>query len=214
MATTFYVVWQFYKASNRSVWVLALLVGWMIVQSLLSLNGFYLNTTSLPPRFLLALGPPVVLIICLHSVKFGKRFLETLKIEQLTLLSIVRIPVEIVLYFLFIRGLVPEMMTFEGLNFDILSGLSAPILYYLVFISKKLGTRALLIWNFICLALLVNIVTIAILSAKTPLQVLAFDQPNIGVTIFPFIWLPSIVVPIVFTSHLASIRQLLKSKLL
>jgi len=46
------------------------------------------------------------------------------------------------------------------------------------------------------------------LSARTPFQQLAFDQPNIGVTLFPFVWLPSVVVPLVLVSHIAAIRQL------
>ncbi|HVF96549.1 MAG TPA: hypothetical protein VM871_04480, partial [Flavisolibacter sp.] len=38
----------------------------------------------------------------------------------------------------------------------------------------------------------------------------AFDQPNIAVLYFPFIWLPSFIVPVVLLSHLVCIRQLLK----
>jgi hypothetical protein len=41
-----------------------------------------------------------------------------------------------------------------------------------------------------------------------PFQQFAFDQPNIAVLYFPFIWLPSCVVPLVLLSHLAAIRQL------
>ncbi|HQW96450.1 MAG TPA: hypothetical protein PLU58_11640, partial [Saprospiraceae bacterium] len=64
--------------------------------------------------------------------------------------------------------------------------------------------------NILCSGLLLNVVVIALLSAQTPFQKLAFDQPNIGVTFFPFVWLPSVVVPIVLIGHLAAIRQLLK----
>ena len=103
-------------------------------------------------------------------------------------------------------------MTFEGYNYDILSGITAPIIYYLAFVKKRIGKRGLLIWNIACLGLLLNILTIAVLSAQTPLQQLAFDQPNIGVTYFPFVWLPTVIVPIVLYAHLASIRQLLYSK--
>jgi hypothetical protein len=60
----------------------------------------------------------------------------------------------------------------------------------------------------ICLGLLINIVSNAILSAPFPFQQFAFDQPNIAVLYFPFIWLPCCVVPLVLLSHLAAIRQL------
>ena len=101
-------------------------------------------------------------------------------------------------------------MTFEGRNFDILSGLTAPIVYFFGFIKKQLNKTILLLWNFICLGLLINIVFIAVLSAPFPFQKFAFDQPNIAVLYFPFTWLPACVVPLVLLSHLATIRQLLK----
>ena len=108
--------------------------------------------------------------------------------------------------------LIPDLMTFEGYNFDIFSGISAPVVYYAVFTKKWVGKNGLLLWNILCLGLLINILTIAVLSAQTPIQMLAFDQPNIAVTHFPFVWLPAVIVPIVLYAHLVSIRQLLSSK--
>jgi hypothetical protein len=100
-------------------------------------------------------------------------------------------------------------MTFEGRNFDILSGLSAPVVYYFAFIRKQMNGKLLLIWNFICLSLLINIVFNAILSAPFTFQKFAFDQPNIAILYFPYIFLPGCIVPLVLLSHLASIRQLI-----
>ena len=100
-------------------------------------------------------------------------------------------------------------MTVEGRNFDVLSGLTAPLIFYFGYIRKRLNKTFLLLWNFSCLALLLNVVVIAVLSAPLPFQKFAFDQPNNAVLYFPFVWLPSFVVPVVLFSHLASIRQLL-----
>ncbi len=136
--------------------------------------------------------------------------MDNINLKWLTLLHTIRIPVEIVLYYVYLGGLIPALMTFEGYNFDVVSGITAPIIYYLVFVKKVLDKKTLLIWNFLALILLINILTIAILSAQTPFQKLAFEQPNIGVTYFPFVWLPAVIVPIVLFSHLSSIRQLLK----
>jgi hypothetical protein len=155
------------------------------------------------------IGPGFIFIALLFLTKRGKTFIDSLDIEKLTLLHIVRVPVEITLYFVCAAGLVPVLMTFEGYNYDIISGLTAPLIYYLVFVNNKASKSFLLIWNFLCLGLLLNVLVIAILSAQTPFQRLAFDQPNIGVTFFPFVWLPAVIVPIVLFSHLAAIRQLL-----
>jgi hypothetical protein len=100
-------------------------------------------------------------------------------------------------------------MTFEGRNFDILSGITAPIIAYWCFKSQKPKYKILLLWNFICLGLLINIVINGLLSAPLPFQQFAFDQPNVALMYFPFVWLPCCVVPIVLISHLASIRKIL-----
>jgi hypothetical protein len=206
--TTAITVFIFYKASRRSARVLFIILGWLLLQSIVSLTGFYTNTAVLPPRFLLLTIPPLVLIISLFVVKKGRRFIDSLDIKQLTLLHIIRIPVEIVLLFLFLNKAIPKIMTFEGQNFDILSGLLSPVVYYFVFVKRKWGRTALLVWNFLSLALLVNIVTIAVLALPYPIQQLAFDQPNRGLLYFPFVLLPAVVVPLVLFSHLASIRLL------
>lgn len=209
---TLITVWQFYNASNRSKKVIAFVIAWLLLQAVLGLSGFYQVTQSVPPRFVLLIGPGLIGAALLLLTKAGKSFADTLNIRKLTLLHWIRIPVEFTLYFVYTAKLVPLVMTFEGNNYDIISGITAPIIYYLVFVTKKLNNTALLLWNFVCLALLVNILVIAILSAQTPFQQLAFDQPNIGITFFPFVWLPSVVVPIVLTAHLAAIRQLIKSR--
>ena len=103
-------------------------------------------------------------------------------------------------------------MTFEGRNFDIISGITAPIIYYFFFVKNSWRKSLLLAWNFICLALLLNIVITAVLSVPTAFQQFAFDQPNIAILYFPFNLLPAVVVPLVLLSHLAAIRQLLKQQ--
>lgn len=209
---TFFTIFQFYLAAGKSGKVLIAIVVYMTLQSLLSIDGFYKNGMSIPPRFVFLIGPGILLGLSLCFFNFGKKFLDSLGLKSLTLLHAVRLPVEIILYNVFVAGLIPELMTFEGYNFDILSGISAIVVYYLVFVRQNAGSKLLLFWNIACILLLINIVGIAILSAKTPFQQLAFDQPNIGVTYFPFVILPAIIVPVVLVSHIAAIRQLLLKK--
>jgi len=210
VVTAFLTVWMFYKASGNSKPLLMGILAWMLFQATISLTGFYQISNSIPPRFLLLIGPGIIISILLFVTKWGKEFIDNLDLKALTIMHSVRIPVEITLYFVYSAGLIPVLMTFEGNNFDIISGITAPLIFYFVFIVKKLNRTALLIWNILCSGLLLNVVVIALLSAQTPFQKLAFDQPNIGVTFFPFVWLPSVVVPIVLIGHLAAIRQLLK----
>lgn len=209
--TTILTVGIFYKATNNSKTTIVILLAWLALQTFIGRSGFYTITDASPPRFLLLVLPPILFIIGLFITSKGLQYVDSLNAKTLTVLHTIRIPVEIVLFWLFVNKTVPELMTFEGRNFDIISGLTAPIIFYFGFIRKQLDRKVILIWNFICLGLLINIVANAILSAPFPFQKFAFDQPNIAVLYFPFNWLPSCVVPLVLLSHLATIRQLSKT---
>lgn len=208
-ATTALAVGLFYLAARRSGRTLAVLLAWLLVQAGVGLSGFYTVTAGMPPRLALLLGPPLLLILGLFLTAAGRRYLDNLRPEALTLLHLVRVPVELVLFGLYLYHTIPQLMTFEGRNYDILAGLSAPVVYYFVFRKKYLITTGLLVWNFLCLGLLLNIVVNALLSAPTPLQRFAFEQPNVAILHFPFVWLPGCVVPLVLLAHVAVIRQLI-----
>ncbi|WP_266205891.1 hypothetical protein [Pontibacter kalidii] len=209
---TAFVTWMLYKAtSNSKVVVLALI--WLGGQGILGVTDFYTVTYTLPPRMLLLVLPPLVLIAVLFVTRQGRVFIDSLHTGFLTLLHLARIPVELVLFWLFVHGNVPELMTFEGRNLDILAGLSAPIIYYFGFLRHRFPASVIIGWNIICLGLLVNIVIHGILSVPTPFQQFGFEQPNTALLYFPFIWLPGYIVPVVLFSHLATIRQMLYHKL-
>jgi len=212
VSTTIITAAFFYKAAHRSRNFLIVLFAWIIIQTVLALRMFYTLTTTVPPRIILLGVPPLVIIICLFLTTSGKRFLDNLDIKWLTLLHVIRIPVELVLLWLSFNKVIPQLMTFEGRNFDILSGITAPIIFYFVFVKNSWPKSLLLGWNFICLGLLLNIVVNAVLSVPTAFQQFAFDQPNIAILCFPFNLLPAVVVPLVMLSHLAAIRQLLANK--
>lgn len=187
---------------------------WLVIQAILTLKNLYnSNTSSIPPKILLfGILPTILTIIYLFTTQKGRQFIDSLPLKNLTYLNIVRIPVEIVLFWLFLNKAVPELMTFEGRNFDIVAGISAPFIAYFGLAKEKLSKQIILVWNFICIVLLFNIVLNALLSAPSPLQKFAFEQPNVAILNFPFVWLPTFIVPLVLFGHLTSIRQLLKRK--
>lgn len=206
--TTGLAVWLFYRAARRSGRTLLVLLAWLLLQGAVGLSGFYTVTNTLPPRLALLLGPPLLLVAVLFGTGAGRRYLDGLRLENLTLLHVVRIPVEMVLFGLYLHQALPKLMTFEGRNWDILLGLTAPAVYYFGFYKKRLGRAGLLWWNVIGVVSLLNIVTNALLSVPTPLQRFGFEQPNVAILHFPFVWLPGCVVPVVLLAHLVAIRQL------
>jgi len=206
--TTGLTLFFLFKAAHQSKRVLTVSVLWLVLIFLIALTGFYEDTTRMPPSLAFLIGPPTIFILVLFLTPKGKDFLDKIDPRWINYLHVVRFPVEIVLFLLFTYQYIPEIMTFEGRNFDVLSGITAPFVVYFGYTKLKINRTVLLIWNFICLALLFNIVTIAILCAPFPFQQLAFDQPNVAVFYFPFVWLPGFVVPAVLFSHLVSIRKL------
>jgi hypothetical protein len=108
---------------------------------------------------------------------------------------------------LFIYKTIPESLTFSGRNFDIIMGITAPIIG-LLFLRKVIRWKALIIWNSIGLFFIFFILIDGILSSELPFQQFAFDQPNEGMTYFPFILLPAIVVPIVIYTHITDIIKI------
>lgn len=190
------------------------LLVWLIIQAVLTLKNIYASdTNTFPPKIILiGILPTILTIILLFATSKGRQFIDSLPLKNLTYLNIVRIPVEIILFWLFLNKAIPELMTFEGRNFDILAGITAPFVAYFGFTKPKIGRKTILIWNFICFGLLINIIINALFSAPSPIQKLAFDQPNIAIVNFPFSWLPTFIVPIILFGHLTSIRQLMKYK--
>ncbi len=213
--TTLILFWLATKKATASHRLILLgLLAWLGIQATLAQSGIYTpDKNAFPPKlFLFGILPAILAIILLFNTKKGKSFIDSLPIKDLTYLNIVRVPVEIVLYYLFLNKAIPELMTFAGRNFDILAGISAPFVAYFGFTNRKLATKTILIWNVASLLLLINIVANAFLSAPTSVQQFAFEQPNLAIFIFPFCWLPTFIVPIVLFGHFASIRRLKRQK--
>lgn len=199
----------FFTAAGPSRKMLLFVLGWTALQVALGLAGFYQDTVSLPPRtMVLAVLPTVIGIVVLFNTASGRAAVDRLDLRTLTWLHLIRIPVEVVLWLLVHRQLLSESMSVGGTNFDVLSGLSAPVVALLAFRNGQVNRRLLRIWNWICLLLLANVVITASLAIPSPIQQHSFDQPNIAVLYFPFNLLPSVVVPLVLLAHLAALRRL------
>lgn len=201
-------VWMFYRATQRSIASLLILIGWLLLQGALAYLGFYQNADSVLQPLAIMVGPPLLFILLLLILPAGRRFMNSLNPMRLTNLHLVRLPVEIVLYWLLLQKLVPEAMTLEGRNFDILFAISALPVAYFGYREKSLPAWMLILWNIIGLVMLANVVVIAILSAPQSFQEFGMEQPNVAVFYFPFVWLPAVVVPLVLLSHLALVRDL------
>jgi hypothetical protein len=207
LVTTLLTLLLFYIGSGRDKRVLLVSTIWLALIGGLSITGFFENTTSLPPRYLLVFLGSTGLIIYLYKVLKTDR----LNTKRLLLVQGLRLPVEIGLYQLFLQGQIPQIMTFEGWNYDIIIGISALMIFVVLYFKEHLLSKTfMLIWNVTGVLFLAVIVLTAVLSAPLPIQLLAFDQPNVAVLKFPYVFLPAYIVPLVLLTHLLTIKKILK----
>jgi len=198
---------------DTALLVSAGMIAWCLLQSIFAYTDFYRDYQCIPPNFLMAGVFPLLLVIGIVLINPATyRSLLLIPLVNLTWVHIIRIPVEIGMLWLFSEKLVPQIMTFEGYNFDIIAGISAPIVAYFGISKKNISRRVLLIWNIISLLFLLNAICIGLLSAPFPFQQLGFEQSNIAIFYFPFILLPTVIVPIALFAHLVSIVNLCTNK--
>jgi hypothetical protein len=180
------------------------LAGWLAVTGFLAAAG----VTELdggPPRVvLLAIIATTALTVVAHRCRIA----DHLSPAHVIALQLFRLPVELVLWRLYVDGSIPIQMTFEGRNFDVLVALTAIPVALLV--ARGASHRVVLGWHLFGLAMLVNIVVTAMLSTPGPLRVFTNEPANVIVGELPFVWLPALLVPIAFASHVVGIRQALK----
>jgi len=185
---------------------------WIMITAVLGITDFFSDFSSTPPRIILGVLPALFFLIWLSRSSTMGKLIATLPITAVYYLQFFRVIVEIELYQLWHFKLVPESVTFAGRNFDILVGLTAPLIGRLVYQKKSLPPTAALVWNILGIILLTNVVTTGILSTPSPMRMFFEDYANTAMGIFPFVWLPMVLVPIAFALHIMAIRFYLHTK--
>jgi len=198
--------WETTQQRNIFIKTLIGLIVWVGLISLLAINGFFSDFSKMPPRPALAVLLPLPVILVTAFSKKGSDLLRAIPPHWLIGMQAFRILVEILLWRALLLNLLPIQMTFEGYNFDALSGLLAiPVA---MIIKKKWSPSISLAYNIIGLLLLLNILVIAVLSMPTPLRCFMNEPANTLVGEFPFIYLPAVLVVIAYSLHIFSLRQI------
>ena len=187
--------------------ILLALGGWMLLLGGLSLKGFFSNFSLLPPRPGIAMLIPLPVILWFTSSKVGKELLQHIPPHWILYLQSFRVVVELALWLSVLDRLLPIQMSFEGRNFDILTGLFAIPVGYYCFVKKSWPSWVALLYNAVGLLLLLNVVSIAVLSMPTPLRAFHNEPAVTMIAQFPFIYLPGFLVPLAYTLHIFSLRQ-------
>jgi len=199
--------WESPDKKNFIKRIIISLVVWACFVSAWSLSGSMSDFGLFPFNMMpVIVVPLIVAVFFLSSRKMGE-VLRHIPPANIIRLQSFRFVVEVLLWILFVADALPVQMTFEGRNFDILAGFSAPVIAVLV-AKGNISRSGVVIWNLLCLGLLLNIVITAILSLPSPWRVFMNEPANYVVTYFPISWLPGFLVPLAYYLHFMSLRQM------
>jgi len=181
------------------------LVIWFIYAGLLGYFGVLKNATMRPPGIAFVLVP-VLAFLVLFIVRSSAiaRVARAFPLWIILGAQCFRVGVELFLHQLWIDGLVPKMLTFEGANVDIYIGASAPVVAWLS-MRGGLGLRLALVWNVLGLLALANVVTRAVLTSPGPFNLLHAEVPDRMISTFPFLFIPAFFVPLAVVLHVLAI---------
>jgi hypothetical protein len=193
-------------AAPRSAQTATLTLGlWLAVTAIAAMQNL-LAFGSMPPRILLLVGLSAALTLAAAFSRLGLAIALKTPLWALIGLQTFRIFVEIFLHWGHQQGFVPVQMTWESCNLDVLTGVTAIPVAWLAYRGKLPGA-GLLAWNCFGLGLLLNIVTVAILSMPTPMRMFPGEPSNVFVTRPPYVWLPVFLVMAALFSHVVLFRR-------
>ncbi len=180
-------------------------IGWLGLTGWLAKTGL-LQDFSLPPKFFILVLAGVILTIALAFSRFGTMLIQNIGPVGIIAYQVFRVPVELFLHQAYKVNALPVQLTYEGWNYDIITGITAPLLA--LWIWKRGASRALILsWNIMGLALLINVVGTAILSAPTPFQVFSLGGTETFLVVhYPYIWLPMVLVTAALFGHILIFR--------
>jgi len=214
-------MWQaFYRAGKdsgidgarkTSIWLGVILSLWVAAAVFLSLRGFFeADPDARVPHLVYALLPLLCGLVLWPASRSFRGSVRALGPDWIIRIQIYR-TLGLISLVGWYHGLMPRVFAMPAGVGDLLVGLSAPGVAWMVRHGRPGAASATTFWNFLGLADVVIAVTLGALSSPSPFQVFAKDAPGIAITTFPLVLLPTIVVPLSVLCHFCSLRVGIRS---
>jgi hypothetical protein len=180
--------------------------GLFVVPGVAALSGILADTTRRPPPMALVLAACVVTTVFAARSSLGARIANGLPLWALVGVQSFRLPLELVMHRAARAGVMPVEMSFEGYNFDIVTGVTALVLAVALYVGHV--PRAVVVaWNVLGSVLLAVIVTVAV-AAMPFVHAFGPEHVNRWVLYFPYVWLASVLVQAALFGHIVIFRRL------
>jgi hypothetical protein len=180
-------------------------LAWMALTGALAASGVLARFELRPPPIAFLFAATLLLGVWLGLSRVGGRMAEGLPLHVLVLAQGFRLPLELVMHAAANEGTMPHVMSYDGYNFDIVTGASALLVGALL---QRGAPRTLAYaWNALGVVLLVVVVSVALLSSPS-VRAFGDDEINSWVAYVPFVWLPSVLVAAAIAGHILVWRRL------
>lgn len=186
----------------------AILVGWIAIPATLALQGMLNRYAPWPPPAMFMVMVLTAATIGLTASPVGAALSDSLGLPSLVGYQAFRIPVEWWLHRLFEDGAVPIQMTYAGRNLDVITGVTALVLALWLVVAHP-PRWVVFAWNLVGLALLINIIAVSALSTPA-VHYFLNGPPNLLLSGFPSVWLPSFLVQAALAGHVLVFRAWLR----
>lgn len=201
------------RVNGITVKTIIAIAGWLIYIVVLTNSGALANT-GLPPRIpILVVFPVFIFIGWLFTSKRNSELIAAVPDGLPVYLQSFRIVVELLLLEAYRQHVLPRSATFEGYNFEVVTGITAVVVGYIGYTRALLPKWVLLTWNITGLATLAIVVFIIISHAYLP--GLWHDNEQFSMKDFatlPYMLLAGFLMPLAVFMHIMSIIKTIKKQ--
>lgn len=184
-----------------------IITGWVILIGVLALLDVF-AFAGLPPRPMFTVLFALIGLSIISFTPTFKRILTQMPVHWLIFFQSFRIAVELWFWHGYQTNVFPKIMTFEGANYDIIAGVLAVIVGWILLKQPGKSIWIAVVFNILGFLILLNTLRVAALSMPSAIQQYSFDERLLQLGKFPFIYLPSILVVMALGYHILSLRQL------
>lgn len=183
---------------------------WLAITGWVSGSGV-LDAPGMPPRAMIFMALVNLVAVLVAMSRLGTKLVEGLPIAALVGVQAFRLPLELVLHRWYAEGVLPVQMTYEGHNFDIVTGVLA-VVVGLVLWRRGPMRSLVLAFNLVGFALLLRVASIAVLSSPLPMRTY-FNEPSVQLVFhFPYGWIVPVCVAGALFGHVLVFRWLSRTR--
>ncbi len=184
----------------------ALLGTWFLAVTAAAVSGAWLDLAA--PRALGYIVPALLLSFVVWRAGWLQAAVQTMSPAAIPWLQTLRIGGGLTIIAAWALGLAPWGWAALAAAGDVLVGLGAAAVAFLLGTGLSWSRTAAQVWNVFGLVEVAYVVVRGLLAAPGPQQRIFESPPNLLPAVFPFLYLPAFILPLTVVLHILSLQQL------